>query len=148
MSKLFSIMFLMTAFSSIAAEKVSFVSLLSSPDKYDGKCVQTVGVISVEFENGSLYLDQASYIARAYENAISQPFEVAQVTYNSDNPEAHIQKLAGAYEGKFVRVVGKFKAFNPSRRLNRAKSYFSSISHIQTLAPNEGSSFGNQARCF
>ena len=147
MSKLFSIIFLMTAFSSIAAEKISFVSLLSSPDKYDGKCVQTVGVISVEFENGSLYLDQASYIARAYENAISQPFEAAQVAYNSDNAEAHIQKLADAYEGKLVRVAGKFKAFNTSKRLNSTKSKFSSISYIQTLAPNEGASFGNQARC-
>ncbi|KAF7786190.1 hypothetical protein PRUB_a0672 [Pseudoalteromonas rubra] len=137
----------MTAFSSLAAEKVSFVSLLSSPDKYDGKCVQTVGVISVEFERGSLYLDQGSYIARAYENGISQPFEAEQVAYKSENAEVHIQKLADAYEGKLVRVVGKFKASNPSKRLNSTKSKFSSISYVRALAPNEGASFGNQARC-
>ena len=147
MSKFLSIFFLMMAFSSGAVEKVPFISLLSSPEKYDGKCIQTVGVISIEFEDGRLYLDHASYLAKAYENGISQPFEAAVVAYNSENAEVQVKNLANAYEGKLVRVVGKFKAVNPLKRPFFTKSRFSSISFIQTLAPNEGATFGNQARC-
>ncbi|TMO88431.1 hypothetical protein CWC12_09535 [Pseudoalteromonas ruthenica] len=137
----------MTASSSVAVEKVPFVSLLASPEKYDGKCIQTVGVLSIEFEGGSLYLDQASYIVRAFENGISQPFEAAVVVYDSENTEAQVKRLNDAYEGKLVRIVGKFQAINPSKRFLSTRSTFSSISYIQTLAPNEGAIFGNQARC-
>ncbi|KPZ70556.1 hypothetical protein AN394_02325 [Pseudoalteromonas sp. P1-26] len=147
MSKILSVFFLVTAFSCVAVETVPFVSLLVSPEKYDNKCIQTVGVISIEFEGGSLYLDHASYIARAFENGISQPFEAASVAYDSENAEVQVKRLNDAYEGKLVRIVGKFQAVNPSKRLFSTKSTFSSISYIKTLAPNEGAIFGNQARC-
>ncbi|WP_438863231.1 hypothetical protein [Neptunicella sp.] len=147
MSKFLSIFLLMTAFSSVAVEKVPFVSLLTSSEKYDGKCIQTVGVLSIEFEGGRLYLDQASYIARAFENGISQPFEAVVVAYDSENAEAQVKRLNDAYEGKLVRIVGKFQAINPSKRFLSTRSAFSSITYIQTLAPYEGAIFGNQARC-
>lgn len=137
----------MLTFSSVAVETVPFVSLLSSAEKYDGQCIQTVGVISIEFEGGKLYLDHASYLAKAYENAISQPFEAAMVAYDSEKGEAQAKNLTDAFEGKLVRVVGKFKAVNPSKRLLSTKSNFISISYIESLAPYDGASFGNQAGC-
>ncbi|MBU1311442.1 MAG: hypothetical protein KKE30_18115 [Gammaproteobacteria bacterium] len=147
MNKFLNIFLLITAFPGIAVEKVPFVSLLSSAEKYDGKCLQTVGVISIEFEGGKLYLDRASYLAKAYENAIAQPFEAAVVAYDSEKGEAQAKNLTDAFEGKLVRVVGKFKAVNPSKRLLSTKSNFSSISYIKSLEPHEGASFGNQAGC-
>ena len=147
MSKFLSLVFLMTAFSSFAIEKVSFVSLLSSPERYDDLCVQTVGVISVEFEGGSLYLDRASYEAKAYENGISQPFEAAVIAHGSENSEARIASLTAAFEGKLVRVVGKFKAKNSLKPSDSYKSRFSTIDYIRTLASDEDASFGGTATC-
>ena len=120
------------SFSTSAVEIVSLTSLLATPERYDGKCVQTVGVISVEFEGGRIYLDQASYIARAHENAVGQPFEALLM---SEQQEV-IKGITEAYEGKMVRLVGVFSEFNSISTVLSPKSMFKSINFVETLKPN------------
>lgn len=43
------------------AKRVSLVRLLANPEKMDGKCVRTFGVLAVAFEGTGVYLNRASY---------------------------------------------------------------------------------------
>jgi hypothetical protein len=43
------------------AELVSLVRLMATPEKYDGKAVQVVGFLRLEFEGNGLYLHQEDY---------------------------------------------------------------------------------------
>jgi hypothetical protein len=100
----------------IACEVVSLVKVISFPEKYDGKCIQTVGVISVEFEGGLLYLNKESYDARAYENAITQPL----IADNMDIAESEkMEILSKAYEGKLVRFTGIYSAKGAFSKVTR-----------------------------
>jgi hypothetical protein len=102
----------------MACEVVSFVKIISAPHNYDGKCIQTVGVISVEPEDNLLYLNKESYDARAYENAIIQPI----IADSMDEAESEkMKKLFKPYEGKLVRLTGIYSskaAFRPTINVN------------------------------
>jgi len=92
------------------------VKVILFPARYDGKCIQTVGVISVEFEGGLLYLNKESYDARAYENSITQPLIVASL-----NSSKNMDNLVETYVGKLVRFTGIYSfsgAFRPTINVN------------------------------
>ncbi|HKW18442.1 MAG TPA: hypothetical protein VJO35_13125 [Terriglobales bacterium] len=49
---------------------VSMVALLSSPERYDGKLVRTIGFLRLEFEGNALYLHEEDYLHRITKNAL------------------------------------------------------------------------------
>jgi hypothetical protein len=49
---------------------ISMVALLSSPERYDGKLVRTIGFLHLEFEGNALYLHEEDYLHRITKNAL------------------------------------------------------------------------------
>ncbi|AIY66366.1 hypothetical protein OM33_11320 [Pseudoalteromonas piratica] len=135
------------SFPTVSVEKVSLSALLANPNNYDGKCVQTVGVLSVEFEGGRIFIDRTSYVARAYENAVRQPFVAAVVAMNSEDPEKAAKRISDTYEGKLVRVIGVFSAINTRTDEISSNSMFKDISFIETLPPHNWAQIGNRRTC-
>lgn len=141
MTKLLSITLLLVAFSCAATEVTSFVNLLTTPEKFDSKCVQTVGVISVEFEGSKLYLNNESYTARVYENAIRH-----SLYFSEENDQLDL--FAKRIEGKLVRVVGLFKYGGDDVGPKSSIGFFESINYLRTLDPKERIfGFGEKLEC-
>lgn len=77
---------------------VSMVTLIGSPDLYDHKFVQTIGIYANEHENVSIFLSKADYDARILANAIWLE--------GADNAPRSSQHPAT--EGEYVLVEGVF----------------------------------------
>src|ERR1700730_655936 len=79
-----------------SAESVSMVQLIATPEKFDGKTIQVVGFLRLEFEGNALYLHREDYDQEIYRNAFWFNFPADQ----------DAQKVNGHY----VLLQGIFRA--------------------------------------
>jgi|TARA_B110000196_G_C20629227_1_gene423176 hypothetical protein len=129
MRKLLAFIFLLSP-CAMACEVVSLVKIISSPQNYDGKCIQTVGVISVAFEENLLYLNKESYAARAYENAIIQPVVADSV---DETESDKMKNLFKTYEGKLVRFTGIYSAKGAFRPTINVNGWFTTVDKLEII---------------
>jgi len=80
------------------AELVSLVRLIATPEKYDGKVVQVVGFLRLEFEGNALYIHEEDYKSGITKNA-------AWVVRN-----AKVNDRAEALNMHYVILLGTFDA--------------------------------------
>jgi hypothetical protein len=83
------------------AQQVSIIALIANPDKYDGKQVQIIGFLRLEFEGDAIYIHQQDF-----EHAISK---------NGiwiDRPRDISPKQIAEVNNKYVLCQGTFKAAN------------------------------------
>jgi|TARA_B100001063_G_scaffold243277_1_gene273570 hypothetical protein len=119
------------SFNSLSCEVVPFARLLANPKIFSGKCVETVGVISVEFEGLRIYSDRESYEFGVYENSIRH-------TYFPDigaelNTEETFKMFTKHFEGKLVRYKGVFNRDEGYNRLPSPSGVFSEHQDIIIL---------------
>ena len=57
---------------------VGMVALLAEPQKYDGRVIQTIGFVCLEYEGDALYLHEEDYRYQNYENALALRVAEAQ----------------------------------------------------------------------
>lgn len=77
---------------------LSLIQLIANPEKYDGKRVQVVGFLRLEFEGNALYLHEDDYKNGIYGNAIG-----IGVTKESKWSKDDVNM-------RYVMVVGTFSA--------------------------------------
>jgi hypothetical protein len=53
-----------------SVERVSLISLIANPDKYDGKRVRAIGAFRLEFEGNAFCLHKEDLVQRIYENCV------------------------------------------------------------------------------
>jgi hypothetical protein len=92
--------------------------LLQAPQNYDGKIVEVVGIVRVEFEGNSLYPDKAAYSSRSTEKGLW--LEIAKTTF--ENPKNNGQKMAEI----FIQIILKTQIQN-----------FTSVSASSSIFPFE-----------
>ncbi|HLK03599.1 MAG TPA: hypothetical protein VKT53_04095 [Candidatus Acidoferrum sp.] len=81
-------------------DSVSIVQLIATPEKYDGKVVQVMGFLRLEFEGNALYLHEDDYRHAIYKNGLMV------VT----NPK--IETEAGKLNLRYIVLEGTFDAHN------------------------------------
>lgn len=86
---------------------VSFVQLLATPEKYDGKLVQVVGYLNLEFEGNLIFLHKEDHENHLVKNAFWVQF--------SDRIKT--EKKLNNYRKRYVVIIGRFK-MNPENRVN------------------------------
>jgi hypothetical protein len=84
----------------VAAEllDVSLVQLIANPKDYDGKIVQVIGFLRLEFEGNGIYLHQDDYKHSIYKNG----FWIEETD--------DMQKKMAEFDKKYVLVEGTFNA--------------------------------------
>jgi len=83
-----------------SAELVSMVQLIASPEKFDGKVVQVIGFLRLEFEGDVLYLHADDYKNRINKNGLWVSRNKT-MTDSADQLNMH-----------YVVLVGTFRAGN------------------------------------
>ena len=107
MRKFALIVLLLSSINVLSCEVVPIYRLVSNPELFDGKCVETVGVINVEFESWRLFTDRESYDYYVIENSIHHNF---YPDYSGEiNTKEVIDNFIKTYEGKLVRYRGLFR---------------------------------------
>jgi len=84
------------------SQNVSLVKLIANPDKYDGKRIQVIGYLNLEFEGTAIYLHKEDYLKSIYENSIWVNF--SDKLTRKINPKN--------WNKKYVLVIGTFSAKN------------------------------------
>lgn len=129
----FSLLFLIFAEAShgasrkaTAAEEVSLVQLIATPERFDGKKIIVVGVYKLEFESFALYLnkDDARLLIRANSVALG----IFEEGLNATKTKEEWERLNDSY----VRVVGIFR-HAPSGHMNLWRSEVVRISSISAV---------------
>jgi hypothetical protein len=77
---------------------VSLIQLIANPEKYDGKQVEVIGFLRLEFEGNRIYLHEEDYTYNISENAVRIGVTNKQ-RQDLENRNMH-----------YVFVVGTFKA--------------------------------------
>jgi hypothetical protein len=83
---------------------VSMVSLLASPQKYDGKFIRVMGFLGLEPESRALYLHEEDYEYGLTKNSFAVKLKEKQ------------EEKARAFHKKYVIVEGIFSANGPDAR--------------------------------
>lgn len=81
-------------------ENVSLVKLIANPEKYDGKRIQVIGYLHLEFEGNAIYLHGEDYKHGLSENSFWVEFS-SKLTKKRD---------LNKFNDKFVIIIGTFKA--------------------------------------
>jgi hypothetical protein len=81
-------------------ESVSLISLISNPERYDGKRVSVQGFLSIGFEDNGLYLDREAYQAFSTKDALW--LDVGQDIIRNKDRLNH----------RYVVIVGSFSETN------------------------------------
>jgi len=81
---------------------VSLVKLIANPEKYDGKRIQVIGYLHLEFEGNAIYLHQEDFKKRISENGFWVNFS-RKLTRKIKPAE---------YSDNYVIIIGRFKAAN------------------------------------
>ncbi len=102
----------------------SMISLLASPEKFDGIRVKTVGVARIEFEGNAIYLTIEQAGKRIFANGIRIRLPGDDFTPWQDF--AHLS-------GKYVSIEGVFRKPDPQQQLFRG-----TITDVKSLYPLEG----------
>jgi hypothetical protein len=121
---------IMSSFYSYSCVVVPFTRLISAPSQYNGKCIQTVGVISVEFEGARLYLNRESYLARIPENSLRHDLIP---DFKSDKFDETLMLFTKNYEGKLVRYTGVYQSYDSFRTLQNVNGYFETYKEIEII---------------
>ena len=83
-------------FSEKNAQKISLIQLISNPKKYDGKVIEVIGFLSLEFEGQALYLQKEDYEYFNRKNGVSILASISE----EEKKNCHL---------KFVSIIGKFQ---------------------------------------
>ncbi len=77
---------------------ISIIKLISTPEKYDGKQVQVIGYLNLEFEGNAIYLHKEDYSKGISQNGfwVNLSKEIAE------------KKKLEDYNKKYVIIVGTF----------------------------------------
>ena len=81
-------------------ENVSLVKLIANPEKYNGKRIQVIGYLHLEFEGNAIYLHEEDFKHSMSENSFWVNFS------NNLTKKQDINK----FNDKYVIVIGTFKA--------------------------------------
>jgi hypothetical protein len=79
---------------------VSFIQLLANPEKYDGKTIQVIGYLNIEFEGNAIYLHKEDRVHMITHNAFWVRFS-KDLTLDKD-------KAIKDFSGQYVIIVGVF----------------------------------------
>jgi hypothetical protein len=83
-------------FSEKNAEKISLVQLIANPKKYDGKVIEVIGFLSLEFEGRALYLHKDDYEYFNLKNGVSILASISEEEKKN-------------CDLKIVSIIGKFQ---------------------------------------
>jgi hypothetical protein len=100
------------------AQDVSIVELLANPLRYDGKQVQVIGFLRLEFEGDAIYLHREDFEYAIYKNAIWV-----------DRPRDFSEKQTAEVDKKYVICEGTFSA----REHGHMGMFSGSLTHITRL---------------
>jgi hypothetical protein len=89
------------------AELVSLVRSMATPEKYDGKAVQVVGFLRLEFEGNGLYLHQEDYEHGITKNAVWVDRN-AKINDRADALNMHYVMLGGTFDASDNGHMGLF----------------------------------------
>lgn len=81
------------------SENTSLIRLIATPEKYDGKTIQVIGYLHLEFEGNAIYLHKEDYENGLSENSFWVSFS-KQITK---------QKNIMDFSDKYVIIIGTFK---------------------------------------
>lgn len=81
-------------------ENVSLVKLIANPEKYDGKRIQVIGYLHLEFEGNAVYLHEEDFKHSMSENSFWVNFS-SKLTKKQDPKK---------FSDKYVIIIGTFKA--------------------------------------
>ncbi|WP_394775778.1 hypothetical protein [Flavobacterium sp.] len=77
---------------------ISIIRLISTPEKYDGKQIQLIGYLNLEFEGNAIYLHKEDYSKGISNNGF-------WVNFSKEITE---KKNLNDYNQKYVIIVGTF----------------------------------------
>ncbi|MCD0470717.1 hypothetical protein [Flavobacterium sp. JAS] len=77
---------------------ISLIRLISTPEKYDGKQIQVIGYLNLEFEGNAIYLHKEDYSKGISNNGFWVNF----------SKEIIEKKNLNDYNQKYVIIVGTF----------------------------------------
>jgi hypothetical protein len=77
---------------------ISLIRLISTPAKYDGKQIQVIGYLNLEFEGNAIYLHKEDYSKGISNNGF-------WVSFSKETAE---KKKLNDYNKKYVIIVGTF----------------------------------------
>ena len=80
-------------------ENTSLIKLIATPEKFDGKTIQVIGYMHLEFEGDAIYLHKEDYENSLAENAFWVSF----------SRKLKKEKNVMAYSDKYVVIIGTFK---------------------------------------
>jgi hypothetical protein len=75
---------------------VSLIQLIANPEKYDGKQVEVIGFLRLEFEGNALFLHQEDYEHRICRNAIGIGV-TKEMKWHKDDVNMHYVLLVGTF---------------------------------------------------
>jgi hypothetical protein len=81
-------------------DNVSLVKLIATPEKYDGKRIQVIGFLHLEFEGNAIYLHQEDY-----KHSLS-----ANSFWVSFSSKLSTKKNMKKFSNRYVVIIGTFKA--------------------------------------
>jgi hypothetical protein len=82
-------------------ENVSIVSLIATPEKYDGKPVRVTGAVRLEFEGNALCLHQEDLTQRIYANCLWMQPDLNALAAN--------ENTLSALNNQYVLIEGTFR---------------------------------------
>ncbi len=80
-------------------ENISLIRLIATPEKYDGKRIQVIGYLHIEFEGTAIYLHKEDFENHISENSFSVNF----------SKKLTKKKNIQIYNNKYVIIIGTFK---------------------------------------
>ena len=83
--------------------RVSIISLIANPERYEGKLIQLQGLVTVKFELNAVWLGADSLKHLDVDNAIA-------LRLSGDGEPEDLAERAKQYDEKFVPIVGRFTA--------------------------------------
>jgi hypothetical protein len=119
--------------SSALNNSVSIVQLIATPEKYDGKVVQVMGFLRLEFEGNAIYLHEDDYKHAITKNGL-MVVSNAEIDAKADKLNLHYVVLEGTFDandhgnkglnsGTITNIT--FTGICPTRNSNhRSKSSF------------------------
>ena len=84
--------------SSSIGNSVSIVQLIATPEKYQGKVVQVMGFLRLEFEGNAIYLHEDDYKHAIYKNGL-MIVNNANIDAKADKLNLHYAVLEGTFDG-------------------------------------------------
>jgi len=101
-------------------ETVSILQLIASPERYDGRRVQLVGFLRLEFEGNAIYLHREDYERSILPNALS-----------IELPNDMTKQQVEAVNMQYVICLGTFVAAPRGRRVGMESGTIKDVMRLQ-----------------